>query len=617
MVQGFGSPSIVPGSDILVNGENWQHNIPGLEYKLFLDNVFESSHPVVFCNQSPSFTVSLPCAIGVGNHAARVDLVKPTTQEVLASKQTTFSVVGFSIVSLVNSCQQRVQSVELKEFSNNDQLTPNRDPVSGMFIGKKIFPDKNFPQEALQQSANRRKVRVIATTTIDVPPGTKVFFKAYDVDDPESDGVIDPNGTTGDDNRGIPKQGSLSVDTSSGSLESMCPDMNGDCWARTNNNREAVVEFVVTMHAGDNFMIAASTDQANFMVDANGTPLSSNLVTVSEMLTVWRRLHVELDFMDKVAGNRREVIVQDVSSGGNGKDKVSLLSINQTLPLNQFANGNVIFGNKNFQIVENAANIIVTESLPGSIKPGVKLEIVDDDDFNSDDIVNKGNKSVRSPDGDEGEVITAIPDLVALFQESDIPTENVFARAYIIPILDGGGAVQNNTPNTSFQLNSDTESRGVIAQVKPYIQTANLVTNGNGDLVDLDFFGTDDFWITYVQICYQANELEDNDPDTEPTLEASTIVVETSDAPIVSPNDHVPLGGIASLIFVENSRENSEFIEVKGTSTIIPHEVGHQFGLDGDTNSTDIMGNRASTTHFLNKHLNIIRWRVHSPGKDR
>ncbi len=154
--------------------------------------------------------------------------------------------------------------------------------------GQRIYPDRESPQDAV----NRRTVRVQAIT-IPQTAGLTVNFLSFDVDDPSSDSKpVDSNGPLGNDNNSEPLPGSLS------SLA-----------AHTDASGIAETVLTVTMQPGDNFKVAAACDPTYLdrvvvsgvdLQDADGHLLPTNHGRSSEMLTVWRRLHVEVDSM----GNR-------------------------------------------------------------------------------------------------------------------------------------------------------------------------------------------------------------------------------------------------------------------------------------------------------------------------
>ncbi len=484
-------------------------------------------------------------------------------------------------------------------------IEDNHNPTDGKIIGKRIFPDKDSPN-----GQPNNKVLVIAKTTF--PIGTMINFKSFDIDDPSTDDpIIDPNGKMGMDNRGTMANGGIPQE---GMLDKVAVPVTACSDGRTDNCAE--VEFTTTMFAGDNFKVVASVDDdylTSLILAGDGltitepnAPLDNTKANASPELTVWRRLHIELDFMGKVNGNQQSAKIQNITRTPNS----AVVVVDKVLDLNQYENGSLIIDKRQFSIMTNSGKagneIQIRGLLPTDIKVGQQVLLVDDDDFNSND---------RAPRGDEGETITAIPGLLDLMKESDSPLDNVYANAFIIPIFDGGGSLSNNTPDVKFQVNVNDTDEDVAKQINQGIQTSVLELNGKGQLTDVHFSGTDDYWIAYVQIAYQGDKTKDDDPDKEKGVEGVSITFELSDNPILKPSDHVPFGGFASLIFIEVSRENKDFTEVKGLSTVIPHEIGHQFGLQGDTSTADIMGNDASTRKFLPNHLSIIRARMHTLGQ--
>ncbi len=51
---------------------------------------------------------------------------------------------------------------------------------------------------------------------------------------------------------------------------------------------------------------------------------------------------------------------------------------------------------------------------------------------------------------------------------------------------------------------------------------------------------------------------------------------------------------------------------------VVPHEIGHQFGLKGDDNDFGIMSTELTekALSFVPEHLHILRCRTRSPGQD-
>ncbi len=82
----------------------------------------------------------------------------------------------------------------------------------------------------------------------------------------------------------------------------------------------------------------------------------------------------------------------------------------------------------------------------------------------------------------------------------------------------------------------------------------------------------------------------------------------------------VPKGSEGSLVYVETIRDfdanvdRTIFPNPDFRTRSAPHEVGHQLGLAGDKPNFGIMTGD-ETPKFVPSHINILRWRVKSPGQ--
>jgi hypothetical protein len=489
-----------------------------------------------------------------------------------------------------------VHEVKSVSWETIDSLVDDNPNTGG---GKRIFPDWQAPRDTV----NRRRVRVKAQTTLG--SGQTVFFRSFDVDDPSSDtSPIDTNGSAGDDNRGTPKIGTLNVAS-----------------AQTDANGVATVEFTTTMHPGDNFMVAASKDQTYLNgVVVNGTGLrdssNNNLPTLkakaTPMLTVWRQLHIEVDSMDRVTGNAISGGIRYIEANQQigpcppksfcPPDRTQhMVGIDKGVRADygRFVNGEgrMIISGITYVVSwvtpldDNSA--IVAIDTPNQVTPtGTTFTLVDDDDFNSNDTGNLRD--------DEGEDVTALSDTFSLMQNSDDPAKNIYAAAYIRPVYDGAGPV-NNTNNQSdilFDLNVPT-GPSVVAQIGIGQSSAD---NEN-----------DSYWVAYIQVAYQGDENADLDLNNEPGLGGITVTSSTAD--FVHSEADVPVGGDGSLIYIETLRDLNANKGVDARRRAAPHEVGHQMGITGDNELAPwgIMNPNGANTFDVD-HLNLMRWRVHSPG---
>ena len=171
-------------------------------------------------------------------------------------------------------------SLQLSWQAMNSPLDANPNAGGGL----RIFPDKQTPTD----TTNRSLVRLVAQVK-PAAPGVTVNFRVFDVPDPSV-----PNAPA-NDNNGTPNYGTLSAGS-----------------AITDSTGTATVTFATTMQPGDNFMATASTNKsqsdgvivtAQGLQDAAGHSLPDGVVSVTPMLTVWRRMHVEVDSMSGVTGN--------------------------------------------------------------------------------------------------------------------------------------------------------------------------------------------------------------------------------------------------------------------------------------------------------------------------
>jgi hypothetical protein len=436
------------------------------------------------------------------------------------------------------------------EFEAIDSPLDTNPNVGG---GLRVFPDRQTATDPV----DRRRVRVKAT--FPDSPNTTVYFRSFDMDDPSRDSdPVDPNGSAGGDNNGTPGNGTLSAAS-----------------AQTNASGVAEVEFTVTLQPGDNFRVAASTDEAylngvveagSVLQDTGGNTLPTNDATVTSLLTVWRRVHIEMDSMGNVAENKIEGTI--LSEGFDGaSNQTTLTLVDQPLEPGQFENGRIsIFQIGDFPVLENSVNTVV---VPGNVvAAGASFTLFDDDDFNDDDGANL--------DGDEGENVTT-PD-TSLIQDSDDPSENVFAPAYVRPTYDIG----DNEDFVSFVLNE--VSYDALDLIATY---------------DFDSAGTeadDEFWTVYLLGAYQHTTSADADPNLEGA------VLGIVDA----------INGQGASVFNEVLRDRETPITpVVNNAATTAHEIGHLFrGIHEDEGLMAQSVNR-TTTDFDDRTIDKIRRITH------
>lgn len=519
----------------------------------------------------------------------------------------------------------KVIYVEFQQIATGDLPIDANPNVGG---GRRIFPDKKNPTETV----NRRMISVRAKIGANAA-GERVYFRRFDPDDPSANAApIDPETTTnaGDDNNGnvdgtsSTKSGQFSV---SASLYD-CEIAGATAACFTDSNGEAVVNFTVTMQPGDNFTVAASTDNSyltGLVPAANGINLqdsSNNQIPVTttanayacavstinacrtDLLTVWRRLHIEVDSMGNVTGNKVEGTFPAIGKVGTGEQTLPV-NVSSDLELNRFENGRIVIGSRTFRIINSNpdaippvnANTINTVTINNTgtlfgIAAGQAFTLYDDDDSNSDGVL----------DGDEGDDVDEPdePDL-GLLKSNDVACLNthytndcnVLVTAYVRPVFD----LTVSHENAPFR--SNTSSRSLLNIYSSYFQNIN-------------WEASTDFWTIYIFGAYQFENPLDGDPDYEGGVYGQ------KDGP--GSND-----GQGAALFNEAGRpteyENLDNFNPVGWRErpinrrfTIAHEVGHLFGGDHDdynpgTMEAGVMGEPISRTSPLYSDTTINKIR--------
>jgi hypothetical protein len=206
-----------------------------------------------------------------------------------------------------------VKTIELQGASNGAPFGGNPGPGGGA----RIFAESpQEPTPAQQNPPEVQDVNVVATTEPPISdPGAqgpvKVYFRSLDVDDPSATTApVDQDSlacsASSCDNRGVPASGFLFAGaglwTEGSQIVSVSAAASG----------EARTQFRASIRQGDNYRVAASTDrdwlnglnpvQSSTKGEVQHTSGEQVLnstgasgAQVTEMLTVWRTLHLEVD----------------------------------------------------------------------------------------------------------------------------------------------------------------------------------------------------------------------------------------------------------------------------------------------------------------------------------
>lgn len=535
----------------------------------------------------------------------------------------------------------RVTSVTYEQIDTTDLLI-DVNPNAGS--GLRIFPDR---KDSTTDMVDRRKIRVRAKYGIGTA-GIRIYFRNFDLDDPSANSApidVETIANEGDDNNGNidgtanTKAGLLAFPQGS----SGCQTFPKGISCLTDANGEATADFTVTKQPGDNFTVAASPDDtylSNLVLATDGINLKDSSNTQipvtktaantcqtfivnacrADMITVWRRLHIEVDSMGNVSSNRVTGIFS-TTQRASGNPVTITLNVNPALEPNRFENGRLVVGSSSYRVIPydlsvtppvdantgNTVKIINNSGFSIGFRAGTQFSLYDDDDFNKDDGVNLDGDMMPTP----GEDVVENSDIKSWAQNSDDPQLNRFAIAYIRPDYDWAIQKELNDTNATFQLNVPDVGTAITQTVNEKRNSSNLES--------------DDFWIAYLLFSYQGSVIEDFDPSSDSaTGGVGTPSLLTDDS--IAGGSAVPPGSVGSLIFLETGRDFDDLLYDENSpvrKTLVPHEIGHQFGLKGDDvnqifgmmNPYGIDGGTVFNPQFVPRHINVMRRRVSSPGK--
>lgn len=520
-----------------------------------------------------------------------------------------------------------VQSLEFKPVINetiNNQLSNSE--IGAAYPRDKnlrIFTDAKFPGDTV----NHKTVRVEAMVG---QPNITVYFKNYDVDDPSSDPIIDETGSNGDDNYEGRFFGGPYPPMAKGALSALS--------AQTDVNGIATVYFTVTTAPGDNFRIAASTDPqylnsvqvaGHELADAANVSLSNTVkAKQTYTLTVWRKVHLEVDSMGQVLGNAYNGALPTSTLVDVGQQPVwvTVLGGYRTLPEGRYRgtqrpDGTWIyggrlslgFGSNSLQVLDNTDQAVLVRSETGivHIEGKQQYNLFDDDDYNSDDywLLNGDDQEDVDFRYDYTSCLDGNETFSRLCPSSDVNI-NPFAAAYVQPEYEWAkqqsGMNDTDVPLQVIVYDSDTDAnadaeRAVIEQKR-----------------DSDGMESNDFWIGYILLGYQARNNFDPPVDalfgSAPPAGIPQFSVENR----ANNSGEVPVGSIGAILFLETMRDADMTVpgEVNRIKTA-PHELGHQFGLLGHLSENMDWGlmSYTNSTSLHPEHIRLIRLRRASPGK--
>lgn len=546
-----------------------------------------------------------------------------------------------------------ITSLTFERFDSDLDANPGNGQT-GSEGGRRLFPDKTDPADGIDRAMVKVEAKVLPAV-----PSLKVYFGSFDLDDPSANvAPIDTNLSDGKDNNGAvsgSQSGDFAVLTGSSCenrVAGTAPNFVSTIQCSVEVGGTATAYFRTTMQPGDNFAIAATVDkiyrdgsigvttgmQVNPSDGSKIINAASQAITVSgeanpnsiagirtQMLTVWRKLHLEIDRMMNVTNNYSsgKFSATGYIPGNNAWVDVPVYSNNDLTDQGRFYGGWLVFGGNSLEVSLHTATTIRVRhpgSQPIEVRKGSTYTIYDDDDYNSDDGVT---------DGDQNEPINAIANILSGSYG------NPYFGAYIA--LDTGWSPAYSQANVPFSTNVDHTSVTILSGL------LNNYRNSSGD-------ERDDFWIAYIVLAYQPGLNSDYDGYTNcngnvcqseaPWWGATLRFGQSCDclnsASSCPPSGvtctTMPTGGNGSLIFMETLRDHKEFFQITQGRTItideslVAHEIAHQFGIEGDDANSSVFNlmdypdiNGGSTNgplpEFHPQHVNILRRRVTSPGQ--
>ena len=293
------------------------------------------------------------------------------------------------------------------------------------------------------------------------------------------------------------------------------------------------------------------------------------------MLTVWRRLHIEIDSLgdvgptNNITGTITAVAQQNDPSCNTPQVPnpppqdppcYNTFTVYQVaidgggdLEFNRFENGRMVIGDRSFRVWINNGNVAALRGVPplsARVQAGDSFTLYDDDNFDD---------GAGILNGDEGEDITPPP--IEIIQPVDNPCLeavssncNVFAPAFVKPVYDLTVGIEE----VAFAANVNV-SVNPLTQAPPPVEI-----HAHFEFDNFDYETSLDFWTVYIVGAYQYDIRVDSDPNSSPGVRG---IVDA-------------LNGLGALIFMETTRAteiSNPLNRPIGRNFTVAHELGHLF----------------------------------------
>lgn len=431
--------------------------------------------------------------------------------------------------------------------------------------GDRIFPDRDHPSGTAGQDDPHDRVLVRATLTDASPPDAVVFFRLFDMDHYSADAGFDPNGVSAP-NDNVRERLPLTIDVGA---ELRTADFSAVSTQAPANARVAELGLQITRpQPGNNWRVAASCVQAELdgmVIGEDGQTLQISTADAtavagsaqSPLLTVWRRVHAEVDRMDRPifnAGAGRSRFDGGGAAPAGGADVTLVLGGDAIVPsqTDQFENGRIelLDGANNslgvFGVTANTTGGGPTVTIAGAV-PGATANFrgLEDDDVT--------NASANKVD-DSADMQSDTSRWVAQFEPG-----------LVMPVFDQTEVAANNSSTVAFDVHVGDDNTDAVERASI---RATVLANKGSRSEPL-------FWVIYQLGGFQGRTDEEVDPSADPgTAGVSSFF---SQAPADT--------RAGTIVYAESSRDVPEtsgagFIGVANLRAVTSvHEAAHEFGL--------------------------------------
>jgi len=469
------------------------------------------------------------------------------------------------------------------------------EPANG---GWRIFPGKKVYNDTAENAAKRRYVFAVVEFAEGADLPDKMYYRVWDVDDPSSDTApIDKNGAEGGDNLGKDEgeqrngwhvadedeDGKHISDVTMGHIMRFVDD-TGTQGEESDTCAAHIVKCAVRvgMQPGDNWRFAVAWGEGakarlEAMTQAQADTCQPPVgVVESEMLTTWRKLHLELDSMAAVpaAGAEKNFVAGSIS-GVTGTGPYTATTDQNLLDTDMYEKGTLVKGGNNYTVKTGA----------GANTTGANSQVVVTTD--------PGTGAFTSLKDDDTKTMPDLPDTGKV--------DSIFAACYIKHATD--------TPGGSNDVNFDLNVGGALT-MDADIDLA-VARGSAGDEAD-------DFWVVYLLGGYQAGHDEDFDPDLVQEGVENAVGGHTRGGSYPVAN----FAYQAAIIYLETIGDRAAKYGQNATTIeqqIVVQEVGHQVLESANHTANTIMQSGLPVgpayEKFSDADIATIRGTVSSPGK--